>query len=173
MEASAAPEVKPGFVRLATYNRWANRRLYGACAALGSADYHATRPAFFGSIHRTLNHVLVADRLWLARLEGRQPPALALDSELCATLPELTTAREAQDETLIDHVAGLDEAALAADVTYRNVVGEPFLTPRRVILEHVFNHHTHHRGQVHGMLSATEVPPPPLDLMYFFRETRG
>lgn len=162
--------MQPTFARLAAYNRWANRRLYAACAALDPAEYHAARPAFFGSIHRTLNHLLVADRTWLSRLTGAPPPGTALDAEVCPTLAALTEAREAEDQTLIDHVAGLDETALAEDATYRNMAGEPFATPRRVILEHVFNHHTHHRGQVHGMLSATPVPPPPLDLILFVRQ---
>lgn len=159
------------FARLAAYNGWANRRIYAACAALSEADYQAGRPAFFGSIHGTLSHLLVADLLWLARLEGRAPPPLALDARPHPDLPALWAARQALDGQLCEHVAGLDDARLLGTVTYANTRGEPFANPRAAILQHLFNHHTHHRGQVHGMLSATPVPPPPLDLIFFVRET--
>ena len=158
------------FQRFARYNAWANRRLYAACAELDPAEYHRQRPAFFGSIHRTLNHILVADRLWVARIEGRTPPALALDTELYPTLPELRAAREAEDAGLLALVDGLDEAALVRKVSYRTIKGEPYTDDVATILQHTFNHHTHHRGQVHDMLVATPVPPPPLDLAYFVRE---
>lgn len=165
--------LKPLFQRLAAYNIWANGRLYGACARLSEGEYAAPRPSFFGSIHRTLNHLLVADRFWLARLEGITPPDLALDAELHATLPDLRVARDAEDGRIFDYVAALDEDDLEAEVAYRNTRGEPFTHARSLLLQHLFNHHTHHRGQVHDMLSATEMPPPPLDILYFVREVEA
>jgi hypothetical protein len=72
------------------YNRWANTRLYDACAGLAPDAYMAERPSFFGSIHRTLNHILVGDLLWLGRLEGR-PQTIALDAELHGDLASLRT----------------------------------------------------------------------------------
>lgn len=161
------------FARLARYNAWANRRLYAACAELEADEYHRQRLAFFGSIHRTLNHILVADRIWVARIEGRTPPPLALDTELYPTLPELRAAREAEDAGLIALVDGLDEAGLAREVSYRTIKGEPYTDQLTTLLQHVFNHHTHHRGQVHDMLMATPVPPPPLDLIYYMREAEA
>ena len=160
---------KPYFTRLAMYNAWANGVLYDACAALPREVYHAQRPAFFGSIHRTLNHLLVADIMWLVRLEGTPPPDLQLDTELHATFEALRAAREDQDERIRRYVDGLAEADLAGEIVYRNSRGEGFAQNRWTILQHVFNHHTHHRGQVHDMLSATDQPPPPLDLIYFTR----
>lgn len=156
--------------RMAAYNAWANGRLYEACARLPDEAYFAARPAFFGSIHRTLNHVLVADRIWLARLGGEVPPQTPLDAELYEGRADLRAAREHEDGRIVEHVAGLSEADLAADVSYENTRGEPFTQPRGLILQHVFNHQTHHRGQVHDMLSATSIAPPPLDLMVFARE---
>lgn len=158
------------FLRLAAYNAWANRRLYAACAALDPAAYHAPRPAFFGSIHGTLNHILVGDRLWQARIRG-EVLSLALDHELCADLPSLGAARVAEDARIVETVAGLTAERIAAPLHYANVRGDAFATPMAVVLGHLFNHQTHHRGQVHDLLSQTAVAPPSLDLIYFHRET--
>jgi uncharacterized damage-inducible protein DinB len=159
------------FTTLARYNAWANRRLYEAVAGLGEADYLKPRPAFFGSIHATLNHILVGDRLWTARIEERTPPALKLDQILYGDFVALRVARAAEDEHLVNVVAGLDERRLDEELHYATTSGERQRTPLRLVLGHVFNHQTHHRGQVHGLLSQTAAPPPPLDLIYFLRET--
>lgn len=158
--------------RMARYNRWANARLYAACAALPDAEYHAPRRAFFGSIHGTLNHLLVADRLWLARIVGAPPPPYRLDQELYADLPSLGAAREAQDARIIEVLDAADEADLARDVVYRMVSlpDREMRTPWHLCWLHAFNHQTHHRGQIHDQLSQTEVAPPPLDLIYYLRE---
>ncbi len=156
----------------ARYNMWANRRLYAACAELPEADYLAPRASFFGSIHRTLNHILVADRIWFGRIVG-VPEILRLDEELYADLASLTTARIETDRRLVDHADGLGDADLAGDLAYSTTRGEPQVTPLRQVLWHMFNHQTHHRGQVHGLLSQTTVAPPPLDLLYFLREAGG
>ena len=158
------------FRRFAAYNRWANQRLYAACAALPEGEYKASRPAFFGSIHRTLNHILVADLAWLGRLLGADIPNVPLDTELYTSLDELAVARAREDATLVAYVDGLDEAGLARVVSYKNTQGVAYSNPCGVILQHAFNHQTHHRGQVHDMLVATPVAPPPLDLIMFERE---
>ena len=157
------------FRRFAAYNRWANERLYAACTGLPEGEYKASRPAFFGSIHRTLNHILLADRAWLSRLQATGARALPLDTELYPTLTELAAARAAEDDNLAIYVDGLDEAGLARVVSYRSTQGTAYDAPCSIILQHVFNHQTHHRGQVHDMLTATSVAPPPLDLIYFER----
>lgn len=157
------------FTRFAAYNAWANLRLLEACGRLDPGEWQAPRPSFFGSIHRTLNHLMVGDLLWLARLEGRSV-ALRLDEVLHEDLATFGIAREALDRRLAAFVEGLDEAGLDAVCRYRNSAGEPFADDVAGILQHVFNHQTHHRGQVHDMLSATSVAPPPLDLVYFMRE---
>src|SRR4051794_30228644 len=70
------------FGELARYNAWANERLYAACGELADTERKAPRPAFFGSIHRTLNHLLVGDRVWLSRLAGEAHGIASLDQEL-------------------------------------------------------------------------------------------
>jgi uncharacterized damage-inducible protein DinB len=157
--------------RMARYNQWANRRLCAACGELDPAAYEQARPAFFGSIHGTLNHLLVADRLWLARIEGLPPPALKLDDRPCASLGELREAREIEDARIVRLTEGLDEQRLATTVHYRLVTRpEAAATPMHLCWLHLFNHQTHHRGQVHDQLSQTEVAPPPLDLIFYLRE---
>lgn len=152
----------------ARYNRWANARLFDACGALEDAAYMASRPSFFGSIHRTLNHILVADRIWLGRLVGA-PPDLALDAELHGDRASLQRAREAFDRELLTHCDGLAEGWREASLIYANSRGESFETPLVQVYWHLFNHQTHHRGQVHGLLSHAGAEPPPLDLIYFLR----
>ncbi len=172
-EAKDGPLNGDYFRRLARYNAWANRRLYEACGRLAPEDYFASRPSFFGSIHRTLNHILVADRIWLGRLEGRPSGVSALDQVLFADFASLRAARIEEDARILAFVNGLSDAALGTTLSYRNMAGEAKETPLVWVLAHIFNHQTHHRGQVHGMLSGTAVAPPPLDLLYFLPEDRG
>lgn len=153
----------------ARYNAWANARLYGACAKLSESEYLKPRESFFGSIHATLNHLMVGDRIWLGRIEGR-PEKLALNQILYGDFTALQVARVAEDDRLIRVVEGIDPDRLDQPLDYLNIRGERFRTPLRIVLGHLFNHQTHHRGQVHGLLSQTPVPPPELDLILFVRE---
>lgn len=164
---------KAHFLKLAEYNRWANARLYAACARLHEADYLKARPSFFGSLHGTLNHLLVTDRMWLARFEKRPPPTLMLNHILYADLIGLRVAREAEDAHLIRFFEGLDESRFEGDLTYESVAAQrSFTLPFADVCTHMFNHHAHHRGQAHGLLSQTAVPPPDLDFAYFLMEGR-
>jgi uncharacterized damage-inducible protein DinB len=154
------------FRQLARYNAWANGRLYDACAQLSDSERKQPRSCFFGSIHRTLNHILAGDRIWLARITGSEHGIARLDQELYEDFGELSAARGAEDERLQAVVAGYDDARLATTLSYRNMAGEAVKAPMVQILGHIFNHQTHHRGQVHALLSGTHVAPPPLDLIY-------
>jgi uncharacterized damage-inducible protein DinB len=156
--------------RMARYNAWANRRLYEACAQLPEVEYRKPRPAFFGSIHGTLNHLLVADRIWLARIEGKGVPRLQLDDQPCGTLAQLREARDVEDARMIQLVNGYGEDDLEKSVRYRLITQpDEAETPLHVCWLHLFNHQTHHRGQVHDQLSQTELAPPPLDLIFYLR----
>src|SRR3954452_14701948 len=101
------------FPMLAAYNAWANRRLYDAAAALPDAAYRADRGAFFKSVHGTLNHLLVTDRIWMQRFTGTGTAPDRLDAILFETFGELRAAREAEDRRIVDYVDGLDDARLA------------------------------------------------------------
>jgi uncharacterized damage-inducible protein DinB len=112
---------------------------------------------------------MVADRIWLGRIEGR-PEKLALSQILYGDFTALQVARVAEDDRLIRVIDGLDPTRLDRPLDYLSTTGERFRTPLRIVLGHLFNHQTHHRGQVHGLISQTPVPPPELDLIYFLRE---
>ncbi len=160
------------FRTLARYNQWANRRLYAAAASLPEAEYLKPRPAFFGSLHGTLNHILVGDRIWLGRITGRPDPGIkALDQILYGEFAGLSVAREAEDMQIVNTLAAMDEPTLNTTLRYKTMAGESRETPMRFVLGHLFNHQTHHRGQAHGLLSQTRVKPPPLDLLFFLHET--
>ena len=113
--------MKPHFAMLAAYNAWCNRRLYDAAAALPEADYHADRGAFFKSLHGTLNHILVADRIWMKRLTGEGEAPTRLDAILFDDLASLRRARAAEDARIIAYVDRLSEADLAGLLRYRPV----------------------------------------------------
>jgi len=152
------------FRMLARYNALANRRLYEACAHLPDAERKRRRPAFFGSIHGTLNHLMVGDRIWLARFAGEEASSTNLDAILYEDFGELREAREEEDSRIEAFAAGLDERFLKGTIRYVNNDGRTLEDPVELLVAHFFNHQTHHRGQVHDMLTQTEVPPPVLDL---------
>ena len=142
------------FRMFARYNTWANARLYDAVALLSDADYRADRGAFFGSVHGTLNHLLLGDRLWMHRFTGEGPTYAALDLILQA------------------FISAIDDSALAQSIRYQTLSQPaPIIQQLGSALAHFFNHQTHHRGQVHGLLSGFGRPVPSLDLIFFQRDT--
>ncbi|MBS0318968.1 MAG: damage-inducible protein DinB [Proteobacteria bacterium] len=163
--------MKDHFAMFAGYNGWANRRLYGAARALPDADYRADRGAFFGSVHRTLNHLLATDRIWMRRFTGEGDAPDRLDAIVCDDFATLAAAREVEDRRIVDYVAGLDEPALAGVIRYRRV-SSPDIHEQRLApaLAHWFNHQTHHRGQVHTLLTQITGHAPELDLLFYQRE---
>lgn len=161
------------FQTLARYNAWANRALYDAAGSLSDAECRKLRSAaYFDSILNTLNHLLVVDRLWFPRLNGNSPSGAKLDQILHDELAELRAARETEDAGIIAQVDALDEAALAADCAFSDTKGKPWSMPVWQILATVFNHQTHHRGQVHALLKDAGVEPPSLDLPVYLRSSR-
>jgi uncharacterized damage-inducible protein DinB len=163
----------PTFRRLARYNGWANRRLYDAVGQLDEAAWRAPRSGFFGSLQETLNHILVGDRIWLARFEGGEHGIARLDQILHPDFTALRRAREAEDARIVAFVDGLAAARLEGELAYSNMEGQAKRLPLGWALAHFFNHQTHHRGQAHAMLAGTAVPPPPLDLLYFLFEDQA
>jgi uncharacterized damage-inducible protein DinB len=159
------------FEMFANYNRWANRMLYHAASELTDDDYHRNMGAFFGSVHRTLDHLLLADMMWMCRFTGTGNVPQRLDGALHDTFESLDTARQAMDQQIIDWIATLNEASLARDITYRPVTRPTeFTHPLGPTISHLFNHQTHHRGQCHAMLTALGRPSLEMDLIYFLRE---
>jgi uncharacterized damage-inducible protein DinB len=158
------------FGELARYNRWANARLYQAALVLPNALYRRDAGVFFRSLHGTLNHLLLADRVWLMRLTGEGRPPNRLDEILYEDLIDLTRARAHEDDRLIRLIGSYEENAFARLHAYQMLSGKPQEQPLADILLHVFNHQAHHRGQAHACLSiVTGSEPPALDLLLFQR----
>lgn len=163
--------MKAMYEMLAGYNAWANRRLYDATAKLSDADYRADHGAFFGSVHGTLNHLLVADRIWMRRLTGEGPSPAKLDVILHDDLASLRAARDAEDARIEDYARGLVAADLEGAIRYRTITSPTDIEQRLDhALLHVFNHQTHHRGQVHALLTRITGEAPSLDLILYQRE---
>ncbi len=166
--------MKDHFEMMAAYNRWANQRLYEAAATLDDAQYHENRGAFFGSMENTLNHILVADRVWLNRFTGEGPKPRSLDEIISRDRDELARLRSAEDQRIIDYIADISEEELGDLFSYT-----PISTPERITqrlnsaLAHFFNHQTHHRGHCHMILTSFGKPSVVLDLAYFLRAPEG
>ena len=156
------------FSRLAAYNSWANARLYDAATALSDFERKRDIKAYFTSLHGTLNHILVADRIWLSRLTGADNSPKKLDETLYEDFSALRDARESEDKRIIDVVTSYLPEEFAKILDYKNTRGDAHALPIATILGHLFNHQTHHRGQASQLLSQLGVAKPPsLDILYF------
>lgn len=167
--------ITPAYAQtMAAYNGELNRRLYAAAARLPDERRRADDGAFFGSIHGTLSHLLWADRMWLSRLAGWPRPAatLATSATMIADFAELRTAREAADAGIAAWAAALSQHWIDGELTWHSgALGRDMTAPRATIVMHLFNHQTHHRGQVHALLTRAgertgdtdlfAVLPPP------------
>lgn len=148
----------------ARYNRLANETLYEACAGLSDEEYRRDLRAFFGSIEATLNHLLLGDRIWMARFRGDTHPSTDLDTILFDRLDALRAAREQMDQDIERFFSVLPAGFESRSVRYINNAGFDTEDPLAVILPHFFNHQTHHRAQVNTLLSQLGHRPPVLDL---------
>jgi uncharacterized damage-inducible protein DinB len=152
------------FRMLARYNRIANERLYETCGQLDPVEYRRQRQGSFGSIHALLNHLLLGDRIWMSRFSGSGHTTPPLNSILFDSFAELRSARAAQDEEIEAFFAKVGTDFLDRQLSYVNNQGKDYVETAPVAVLHFFNHQTHHRGQVHLMISQTEVKPPSLDM---------
>jgi uncharacterized damage-inducible protein DinB len=163
--------MKEHFAMMATYNAWANTRLYRAARELPDAQYRRDVGAYFKSLHGTLNHLLTADRIWMWRLTGTGIAPTRLDAILFDDLAALHEARRAEDERLGKFVEALTDVQLEAAIEYRTLDGRSERQKLRDVLAHLFNHQTHHRGQAHAILTMLGVKEPEaLDVLWMFRE---
>ena len=163
--------MKRHFKMMATYNRWANVRLYDMSAALPDELYRKPVGIYFKSLHGTLNHLLTADRIWMSRLERQGGHPEKLNATIHDDFPSLRNARVAEDQRIVDFVDRLDDADFEKSWDYKTLNGTPQRQPVREILAHLFNHQTHHRGQAHAALTALGVSEPePLDLLVMLRD---
>jgi uncharacterized damage-inducible protein DinB len=162
---------------MAEYNRWMNDRLYAAAATLDPAALTADKGAFFGSILGTLNHIAVADTIWLHRFAQHEaafaalgvlsgfPRPSSLTQPLAADLAGLGHYRRELDALIERWVAGLTPEHLSADLAYSNMAGVRSVRCFGALLLHFFNHQTHHRGQVTTLLCQAGADVGVTDLL--------
>jgi uncharacterized damage-inducible protein DinB len=153
--------------RMARYNRWQNENLYGAADGLTDEGRRHERGAWFGSIHKTLSHILWADRIWMSRFSDTPAPPGGIPGSV-ALYPEwagLKRERTAFDETIVAWAGRIDPAWLGGDLTwFSNAIQSEVTRPKWQLVTHFFNHQTHHRGQVHAMLTQAGAKPGDTDL---------
>ncbi len=154
----------------ARYNRWMNERLYALAELVGDQDRKRDRGAFFGSIHGTLNHILLGDRVWLARFGAGEALAVkSLGDELFADFDELRRERTKTDDVIATFMASLDGEKLDGPLRYTRA-GETIEHPLWWAVGHLFNHQTHHRGQLTTLFSQLGHDPGVTDMIAFLRD---
>ena len=149
-------------VMMAKYNTAANAALYSVCEQLSDEDLRAERKAFFGSIFATLNHIMVGDQVWLQRLRDGLTPGLSLTDTLYENLSDLRAARVALDAEIEAFTVALTPERLAKPWGYFDTAGNERHDPYAICVTQLFNHQTHHRGQIHCMLTQAGVDDPPV-----------
>jgi uncharacterized damage-inducible protein DinB len=150
---------------MAAYNGWMNRKIYEAAAQLTDEERKADRKAFFRSIHSTLNHILWGDRVWMPRFNGKSYPAGGVGEDLYDDFATLVEARRVMDDEIAAWAAGLDDARLAGTLTWFSVIAQREMSrPRWLCVTQLFNHQTHHRGQVTTLLKQAGADPGVTDL---------
>ncbi len=164
-------------VLMARYNRWINQRMYDAARTLPPQEAMRDRGAFFGSVFHTLNHIAAGDTIWLHRFAqhpeagalrealARFPAPASLRQEMAPALDGLQAYRAALDEVIDQWAHALTPEQLAAPLTYRNMAGQAHSKPLGALVQHFFNHQTHHRGQASTLLFQAGVDVGITDLL--------
>jgi uncharacterized damage-inducible protein DinB len=153
--------------RMARYNRWQNDNLYGVADRLPDDDRRRDRGAFFGSIHKTLNHLLWGDTAWMSRFTDVPKPAASIRESIALfdAWDDLKRERTAMDARILSWADSVDPAWLTTDYTWFSGAAQREVTkPVWQLVTHMFNHQTHHRGQVHAMLTQAGGKPSDTDL---------
>jgi len=158
---------------LSRYNQWMNDKLYNTAAQLPADELARDRGAFFGSLLGTLNHIIVADIIWLQRFSEHPAQHPALDQIRVMPNPQslpdgfsaLSVERRNLDATIISWCEQLDASDLNHKLAYHNMKGEPAIKNFASLMLHFFNHQTHHRGQATTLLSQQGLDVGTTDLL--------
>jgi uncharacterized damage-inducible protein DinB len=177
--------IKAQFERMADYNLWMNTRVYDAASRLEPSELRADKGAFFGSVFGTLNHILVADTIWMNRF-ARHPRGFRsmagidclprpkdLSQLLYAEFDSLREARHAMDSMIIGFCDEALDEDYAHELAYTDLAGHAYSNPFDSLVQHFFNHQTHHRGQVTTLLSQAGIDVGATDLVIMLREQQA
>ena len=159
------------FSTMARYNLWATERLLEVVSVVSEEDYRKDCGLFFKSIHGTLNHLLLADQLiWYRRFAEGVSPRLDLNEEIENNRSHLAQRLLEGAEKWQPFIASLPAERFLGKLDYHSIQGKPVSLPFADALSHVFNHSTHHRGQITTALTQLDLPCPVLDLVYMLLE---
>ncbi len=158
---------------MARYNHWQNREVLKALEGLSPDELTQERGAFFGSIFKTLNHLLWGDQLWMSRFDGGAGPGMdgMAGLEMTPTLAVWGAERFRTDGRIRLWAENLKSIDLLGDLSwYSGLSKQEMSKPKALCVMQLFNHQTHHRGQVHAMMTqaglstaATDIPFMPED----------
>lgn len=152
------------FQLMANYNRWMNQNLFAVCAHISDADRHKDLGAFFKSIHGTLDHIFYGDKAWMSRFTCK-PVDVDIGQELHSDFLSLQKARAAMDNAIVEWSRALDNAWLKEPFTYTSKVdGKTRTLPAWILVTHMFNHQTHHRGQATTLIKQLGYEPGITDI---------
>lgn len=155
----------------ARYHVWATHRLLQAVSRVSEEDYRRDVGLFFKSIHGTLNHMLVAEHLlWYARFAKGASPVLALSTEVEPHRERLAQALNGGSANWPQLILTWPVERFEGHLDYQTSKGEPQSLPFAATLAHVFNHATHHRGQITAALTSLGHPAPELDWVYHLQQ---
>ena len=147
----STPALYQAFAR---YNRAMNDAVYAVCADIPDAERKADRGAFFKSVHGTLNHLMFGDHAWMNRYDGGSRPTPGTGVNLYSDFDEMRAARETLDDEITAWAAALTDSWLSEIVEWTSRTdGLTFNQPRWILVSHMFNHQTHHRGQLTTVLT--------------------
>lgn len=163
--------ISPAYVqKMAAYNRWINDGIYAAAASLTDDQRHQDCGAFFKSVHGTLNHIIWGDQMWMHRLAGTPKaasPDIAGSTDQYDSFDELSRERLSFDNVISNWAIDVDESWLNGTLDwYSGSAGRDLSSPIWMLVTHMFNHQTHHRGQVHCMLTYLGARTPTMDLPF-------
>ena len=159
--------LKQHFSTLTQYHFWAFNRLYEYLESVSEANYRRECGLFFKSIHGSLNHSLLADKIWYGRCINQSFSVSGLDEELCSDRKQLEKEIKNQSAKWSDFLIEIDADKLGSIIEYRTTEGSEKSLQLANILSHIVNHGTHHRGQVSAALTQFGYPAPEIDLPYF------
>ncbi len=154
-------------VMMARYNAWQNDSLLASVETLSDEARRKDRGAFFGSIEATFAHLLLGDKLWMGRFSGESAPAIgSLDGEI-EDWAAFVVQRRAFDREILTWAKQLEAKWFVGDMKWSSIAaGKDFTTPKTTAVVHFFNHQTHHRGQIHAMVTAAGAKTTDTDLPF-------
>ncbi|RMC36455.1 DinB family protein [Paracoccus alkanivorans] len=152
---------------MARYNLWQNENLLNAADGLSPEERARDRGAFFGSIHKTFSHVLWGDMMWMSRFAGtaRPPGGLAESVGLADDWPAFREKRRELDELILQWAHEVPSEWFEGELNwFSGAIGRELSKPKKMLVLQMFNHQTHHRGQIHAMLTAAGIKPGDTDV---------